>query len=133
MTYLDIILLAKIVGTGLFVGLPFLLIPAPKLIKLLQIEGAEAAMPLIRLYGWAVIALLVGYYFGFSWMTGDTFPTGVVTMGLVSNAGAAVLLIVTGAWRRAQTLTIPLTVFLGLIAGALAFAIANPDVVMQYP
>ncbi len=126
MTYLDLILIAKIVGTGLFVGLPFLLIPGPRLISLLQIEGAEPALPLIRLYGWAVIALLVGYSFGFSWVTSDEFPTGVVTMGLVSNAGATVLLIATGAWRRARTMT----VFLGLIASALTLAISNPILMM---
>jgi len=66
MTYLDLILFAKIVGTAVFVGLPFLFIPGERLIGLLKIEGAEPALPLIRLYGWAVIALLVGYSFGFS-------------------------------------------------------------------
>ena len=126
LTYLDLILLAKIVGTALFVGLPFLLLPASRLIPLLQIDGAEAAMPLIRLYGWAVIALLVGYSFGFSWMTGSAFPIGVVTMGLVSNAGATVLLLATGAWRQA----IPMTVFLGMISLALSFAMVAPDAVM---
>lgn len=126
MTYLDLILLAKIAGTALFVGLPFLLVPAPRLITLLQIDGAEAAMPLIRLYGWAVIALLVGYSFGFSWIVGDVFPIGVVTMGLVSNAGATALLVLTGAWRQA----LPMTLFLGMIATSLAFAMANPAWVM---
>lgn len=127
MTYLDLILLAKIIGTALFVGLPFLLVPAPRLIGLLQIEGAEPAMPLIRLYGWAVIALLVGYSFGFSWVTGANFPIGVVTMGLVSNAGATVLLVLTGAWRRA----LPITLFLGVIAASLVFALTNQVAVMS--
>ena len=127
MTYLDLILLAKIAGTALFVGLPFLLVPQTRLVGLLQIEGAEAAMPLIRLYGWAVIALLVGYSFGFSWRIDGVFPVGVVTMGLVSNAGATVLLVLTGPWRRA----LPMTVFLGLIAASLTFAIAAPDAVMR--
>lgn len=127
MTYLDLILLAKIAGTAVFVGLPFLLIPSAKLIALLQIEGAEPAMPLIRLYGWAVVALLVGYCFGFSSVTGTRFPVGIVTMGLVSNAGATVLLGLTGAWRKA----LPMTIFLGLIACLLGFAITNPDAVMQ--
>lgn len=127
MTYLDLILLAKIAGTALFVGLPFLLIPGPRLIGILRIEGAEAALPLIRLYGWAVIALLVGYSFGFSWMIGGVFPIGVVTMGLVSNAGASVLLVITGAWRQAQ----PMTIFLAAIALSLVFAIINPDAVMR--
>ena len=127
MTYLDLILLAKITGTALFVGLPFLLLPTARLVSLLQIEGAEAAIPLIRLYGWAVIALLVGYSFGLSWVTGSAFPVGVVTMGLVSNAGATVLLMLTGAWRQA----LPITVFLAFIAASLALAISRPDVVMQ--
>ena len=127
MTYLDLILLAKIAGTALFVGLPFLLVPAPRLVSLLQIEGAEAAMPLIRLYGWAVIALLVGYSFGFSWVTGDVFPVGVVTMGLVSNAGGTILLVLTGAWRKA----LPMTICLGLIATSLAVAMAQPHMLMQ--
>lgn len=126
MTYLDLILIAKIVGTAAFVGLPFLLFPSPRLIGLLRIEGAESAMPLVRLYGWAVLALLVGYSFGFSWITKDTFPTGVVTMGLVSNGGATLLLALTGAWRQA----VPMTVFLAAIATCLTFALANPDAVM---
>lgn len=126
MTYLDLILMAKIAGTALFVGLPFLLVPAPRLIGLLKIEGAEPAMPLIRLYGWAVFALLVGYSFGFSWITKGTFPVGVVTMGLVSNAGATVLLALTGAWRQA----LPMTLFLAAIATSLAFAMINRDAVM---
>ncbi|MEM7781230.1 MAG: hypothetical protein AAF697_12640 [Pseudomonadota bacterium] len=127
MTYLDLILIAKIVGTALFVGLPFLLLPSARLIGLLKIEGAEAAMPLIRLYGWAVIALLVGYCFGFSWITGGTFPFGVVTMGLVSNAGATVLLMITGAWRQA----LPVTVFLGVIAASLMISMWNQEWAMQ--
>ena len=126
MTYLDLILLAKIAGTALFVGLPFLLLPTAKLVKLLEIEGAEAALPLIRLYGWAVIALLVGYSFGFSWVSRDVFPIGVVTMGLVSNAGATLLLVITGAWRKA----IAMTAFLGAIAASLCFAMASPNTVM---
>lgn len=127
MTYLDLILLAKIAGTALFVGLPFLLLPSAKLFELLKIEGAEAALPLIRLYGWAVIALLVGYSFGLSQVNGDVFPVGVVTMGLVSNAGAAALLVITSAWRKALLMT----VFLVMIASSLAFAMANPDAVMR--
>jgi len=128
MTYLDLVLLAKIVGTAMFVGLPFLLLPAPRLIGLLQIEGAEPAIPLIRLYGWAVIALLVGYSFGFSWIANGDFPVAVVTMGLVSNAGGTALLVLTGAWRKA----LPMTLFLGAIALSLAFAIFNPGAAMQY-
>jgi len=127
MTYLDLILFAKIVGTAVFVGLPFLFIPGERLIGLLKIEGAEPALPLIRLYGWAVIALLVGYSFGFSWITQSVFPIGVVTMGLVSNGGASLLLILTGAWRQA----LPMTVFLGLIALSLSWAMIAPDAVMQ--
>ncbi len=126
MTYLDWILIAKIAGTALFVGLPFLLVPGPRLVALLKIEGAEPALPLIRLYGWAVIALLVGYSFGFSWVTGDTFPIGVVTMGLVSNGGATVLLVITGAWRQA----LPMTAFLGALALSLSYALVNPAGVM---
>jgi len=129
MTYLDLILLAKIAGTALFVGLPFLLLPTKKLVTLLKIEGSEAAVPLIRLYGWAVIALLVGYSFGFSWVTRDVFPIGVVTMGLVSNAGATALLVFTGAWRQAM----PMTIFLGAIATLLGFAMASPSTVMASP
>lgn len=127
MTYLDLILVAKIAGTALLVALPFLLVPAGRLTRVLQIEGAEAAMPLIRLYGWAVLALLVGYSFGFSWMTQGLFPIGVVTMGLVSNAGATILLVLTGAWRRA----VSMTVFLGCIAAALCLSVAAPDWAMS--
>jgi len=48
-------------------------------------------------------------------------------MGLVSNGGASLLLILTGAWRQA----LPMTVFLGLIALSLSWAMIAPDAVMQ--
>ena len=127
MTYLDLILLVKIGGSAVFLVLPFLFLPAGRLMPLLQIEGSEAAMPMMRLYGLAVLALLVGYSFGLSWVSGGNFPVGVVVMGLVSNGGGAIFLLASGGYRKAAAMT----AYLIAIAVSLAFGIANPAMVMQ--
>ena len=63
MTVLDLIIAVKILGTGIFVGLPLALLPAHR-VKSITRVGVEA-LPYLRLYGVAVLALLVGYSFGF--------------------------------------------------------------------
>jgi hypothetical protein len=77
-----------------------------------------------RLYGVAIAALLVGYGFGIPAAENHQFPWGVVFMGLISNAGAAFLLlrsskpISSGFW---------LGTFFALVAVALAISISTPD------
>lgn len=120
MSYLALILAIKIAVTALGVSVPLLLFPAARVQALFQIGGD--AMPLARLYGVAVTALLVGYASGFAPAAAGVFPWGVVVMGIVSNAGATAMLIVTGGWRRAKASPF---VF-GAIAAALIWAALFP-------
>lgn len=119
MTILDLILAVKIIGTGLLVALPLMFLPAQRLAGMLNVT--DTAIPMARLYGVAVLALLVGYSFGFSPIAGERFPLGIVSMGLVSNAGATATLILTGGWQRNRAMTI----FLGGIALSLGFCLFN--------
>jgi len=93
--------------------------PEPKLAAMFRITG-NGARSLFRLYGVAVLALLVGYASGFWAIADGRFPFGVAAMGFVSNAGAAAILVATGGWRRAKFLT----VFVAGIAIALVLAAA---------
>lgn len=123
MTILDIVLVVKIIGTGLFCALPFMFLPAARLGPMLGV--GDDAMPLARLYGGAVLALLVGYGFGFSGMTGGRFPWGVVTMGIVSNGVATLTMVLTGSVARAKGMAI----LIGSITVALIFCALNPALV----
>jgi hypothetical protein len=121
MSFLALVLAAKIVLTGLLTAVPFLFLPASRLATTTGVAGGGET--LFRLYGVAIVALLVGYASGFWILASGQFPWGVVIMGLVSNAGGAALLIGTGAWRKA----LPITVVVSAIAASLAVAALAPD------
>ena len=121
MTWLAAILTVKIVVTALASAIPFLIL-APARLATLAGAGVEAT-PLFRLYGVAITALLVGYASGFWTIAEGVFPWGVVFMGIVSNGGALLALVLTGAWRR----TLPMVLFLGTITLALIVAAALPN------
>ncbi len=125
MTILDLILSVKILGTGLFVGLPLLLLPGQRVTGILDVDAT--ALPYLRLYGVAIIALLVGYSFGFSTITGPEFPLGIVCMGIVSNGAGFVTLVVTGAIRQNRAMA----ALIGLIAAMLLLCIIRPDIAMK--
>ncbi|MEP2988180.1 MAG: hypothetical protein ABJN65_10105 [Parasphingorhabdus sp.] len=125
MTLLDIVLIVKIAVTGLLVGLPMLLLPRALLLKRLGIE--EVAIPYIRLYGLAIIALLVGYASAFSGFVGDEFPLGIALMGIVSNGGGFLTMLVTGLATKQRLLA----GFLLVIATTLAVSVLSPDMFMQ--
>ena len=124
MTILDIVLITKILGTGLFVGLPLLLLPAGSIATRLSV-GFEA-IPYLRLYGVAIMALLVGYSFGFSPVIDGQFPYGIAAMGIVSNGFGALTLVLTGAWQAQKAMT----VLIGGIALALIFCALNPELAL---
>ena len=124
MTVLDIVLAVKIVGTGLFAALPLTLLPAGRVTRVLGVD--PSAMPYLRLYGVATVALLVGYAFGFSALSGGTFPLGVVCMGIVSNGLAALTLVHTGAFRQNRLLTLLVTA----VAVSLIIATLDQDLAM---
>lgn len=120
MSYLAIILVIKIAVTALGVSVPLLLLPAARVQALFQISAD--AMPLARLYGVAVTALLFGYASGFAPAAAGVFPWGVVIMGIVSNAGATATLLITGGWRR----SVASPFVFGAIALALIWAALFP-------
>ena len=120
MTYLALLLIFKIVVTAVTVSLPFLALPGARLQAQFGI-GADV-LPLARLYGVAVTALLVGYAGGFAPAQAGVFPWGVVIMGIASNLGATLGLIVTGGWRR----SIAAPIIFGAIAAALIASALSP-------
>lgn len=117
LSWLALLLAFKIAFTLATGSAPLLLLPAERLSKLYGV-GVEAA-PLCRLYGVAITALLVGYASGFAPAAQGIFPWGVVAMGVVSNTGATLALLLTGAYRRARALTFVFAaIALGLIAAS---------------
>lgn len=121
---LSILLWVKIVGTLFPVALPLILLPAS---KIEQLSGFKASDPaLYRLYGVAILALLVGYLGGYFQVLDGHFPTGVLAMGFVSNFGAFLTLILTGRAKKAPIEP----VFFGLIAAGLAASFFARDFAM---
>lgn len=101
-----------------------LLLP-PKTIERLSALRAEPPL-LFRLYGAAVLALLVGYSGGYVQVQSGAFPTTVVIMGLVSNGAATLLLLRAPAvsWK-------PVAIaFFAFVTAGLAIALLNPDLAM---
>ncbi|MEM9618267.1 MAG: hypothetical protein AAF936_09935 [Pseudomonadota bacterium] len=121
MTWLSTLLIVKIAVTTALIAAPFLLAPRPVLAKRMGVETNTSAM--FRLYGVAMAALLVGYGFGIVAAQAGVFPWGVVAVGLVSNGGAFIALLVTGAARKSTALT----AFLVLITVGLVAAMLAPD------
>ncbi|MEL7113404.1 MAG: hypothetical protein AAGK93_10790 [Pseudomonadota bacterium] len=124
MAPLSILLWIKIVGTFFPVAAPLLLFPKSKIDELSGFSPSDVS--LYRLYGMAVLALLVGYAGGFFQVVDGEFPIGVLAMGFVSNAGAFLIMIITGRAKKT-----PLSAaFFGLIAAGLVTAFLLRDVAM---
>jgi len=121
MSFLSLVLIAKIGVTGLFVGLPFFALPATRIAAVTGYDVSSA--PLFRLYGTAILALLIGYASGFWAIAQGVFPWGVVVMGLFSNGVGAAVLYATGAWRQSQAVAL----FIAAVAAALLVAAAFPQ------
>lgn len=126
MTLLSLLLLFKIAVTALLASLPLLLLPGAAIQARLKI-GADA-LPVARLYGIAVTALLVGYAGGIAPAEAGQFPWGVVLMGIVSNLGATIGLLVTGGWRA----SVAAPVIFGGIALALIAAALWPGTALMH-
>lgn len=124
MPFISLLLIAKIIVTGLMVALPFMLLPAEKLAKM---TGAENATAIFRLYSIAITALLFGYASGFLQIAQGHFPYGIAIMGIVSNGGQAAYLFLSGAWQRQKFLTF----FIASVAVALIITCIASDVAMQ--
>ena len=121
MTYLTLIFLVKIIGTIALVVVPSLLFPREKLDKEFGLKSENSLM--YKLYGIAVLSLLIGYSYGAVSAESGVFPGGIVLMGLVSNAGAAIALL---TMSRTKTLRLS-SVFFGIIAILLASSLLMKD------
>ena len=117
MNALGLVLAVKIVVTLFFVAIPFLLLPQEKLGAMFRTEGAGSGA-LFRLYGVAMLAILANYAYGLWAVAHGRFPWGVIAMGVISNGGAVLVSLWTGAWRRARTLN----AFFAAVAIALVLA-----------
>ena len=125
MAALSILLWVKIIGTFFPVAAPLLLLPKSKIDALSGFEPSDVS--LYRLYGMAVLALLVGYAGGYFQVLDGVFPVGVIAMGFVSNAGAFLIMLLTG--RAAKT---PASAaFFGLIAAGLALTFFYQDAALR--
>ena len=117
MSPLSVLLLIKIFGTLFTVALPFILFSSSRIEALSGFKSADKT--LYRLYGVAILALLVGYSGGYVQAQAGVFPLGIVLMGLVSNAGAVLVLILNGRLKTA-----PLAIgFFGFITAGLLIAL----------
>ena len=105
--FLRIILVAKIAITLSVWALPPLVIPETVLALLFGETPAptavyQALLLNSRLMGIAFLALVVVYLFGYRATLRGEFPVGVVSVGLVSNGGATIVLF---AWAMSESPT----------------------------
>ena len=121
---LALVLIVKIAFTALFVASPDLLFP---LSKLLPGATSPGLLLLFRLYGIAILALLVGYGAALREVLRNRFPRLLVLMGLVSNAGAVVVVLTFGGRHAIDGGMI----FFAAIASLLFLSLIRPDLAMR--
>jgi len=127
MTYLGLLLAVKIATTLAIVCMPLLFIPSSTLLARTQLTAAS--LPWLRLYGVAMVALVVGYAYGLWSLGHGIFPWGVVLMGIVSNIGASLTLLATGLWKRMRGITVLYSsIGLALVLAALIPSLASTRV-----
>ena len=125
MTYLTLLIGVKIVVTLLNVIVPFLFFPTATLDRLAGFGQANTAF--YRLYGMAMLALVVAYGGGLLQTLAGEYPAQIVAMGLVSNVGAALIMIWTGYARSQRALA----AFFGLVGLGFIWAAVQPSAVMS--
>lgn len=98
MSFLILILTFKIIISLAVVVFPALFRPVESLNK-----GFGTNLPdpyLFRLYGVAILALLIGYGYGIHLAYLGQYPWGIVMIGLVSNGGAVFVMLKLSSWSR---------------------------------
>lgn len=125
MTTLTFVLLIKILVSIVTLVIPFLFFPPARLDASM---GMTAHSPrLYRLYGMAISALLVGYAGGIVMAQTGQMPWAIIAMGIVSNIGAAGLLLTAGVKGLERLL---MGVF-AMIGVALLLAAALPELALH--
>lgn len=120
MSPLVLLLAAKICVTLLGISLPFLILSRDRLDRFSGFAGTP--LVLYRLYGTALLALIVAYGFGLLEAFDGAVPWAIITMGIVSNVGAAVILVASGMAGSKPWLP----AFFGLIAAGLILTAVFP-------
>jgi len=120
MSFFSIILFFKIIVTLTIIVVPFILTPKEKIDKMM---GMTSPSPyLYRLYGVAVLAILVAYSGGIYQASIGIVPWAVIAMGLVSNFGATLTLLLTNVAKR----NLFHTIFFGAISISLLWVTLFP-------
>ncbi|TCL08120.1 hypothetical protein BXY66_0153 [Shimia isoporae] len=122
MTLLTYVLILKIAISLLCLVAPYLLLPSARLDTITWLPKGTPLM--YRLYGTAILALLVAYGSGNYSLAHGIFPWGIVLMGIVSNLGATAYMLMSQQ-RRALRGGIA---FFGAIGLLLVAAALMPDV-----
>ncbi|WP_163671012.1 hypothetical protein [Adonisia turfae] len=71
-------------------------------------------MQFLRLLGMAYLALVVGYYFGLMETLNGGHPINIVWVGIVSNGGACLILLINAILRTWQEWELPAQVMMWL-------------------
>ena len=100
MNGLAIVFIIKIGFTLVLWCLPLLMVPEILLIKLGLPK--PSSMLFLRLLGMAYLALTVGYGFGLIETLNGGHPRDIVLMGIISNGGACLILLINGVFRSWQ-------------------------------
>ncbi|WP_109355486.1 hypothetical protein [Sphingorhabdus sp. EL138] len=124
MSRLTLLLVFKIIFSLGTLVLPFLILPADRVADML---GTEPMPLLYKLYGVGISAILVGYASAIPAAQRGELPSGILLMGLVSNAGGALTLF---AFQVEGVAAILGGVFAG-IAFALLTALLAPQVMLR--
>lgn len=117
MTWLSLLLITKILVSVVLIIIPFMFFPKSKLDAMTRMKTDTTQF--YRLYGIAILALLVAYGSGIPLAQQGEFPWGIVLMGIVSNIGGGAALLAYGVDARNGTLG---AIFLAIGAGLILSA-----------
>lgn len=125
MSFLALLLLIKIVVTLLFAAGPLMLLSKDRLDRLGGF--GENSLTVYRLYGIGLLSLLVVYSFGVDVAMSGAFPLYAVAMGVVSNGGAALVLMSSGELSKRPWIV----GFFATIAAGLVLAFFAPEFALR--
>lgn len=125
MTILTLVLLIKILVSIVTLVIPFMFFPPARLDASMGMTAVSSR--LYRLYGMAILALLVGYAGGIVMAQSGHMPWAIIAMGLVSNIGAAGLLLTAGV-KGVERLLMGVFAMIGL---ALLVAAVFPELALH--